>query len=232
MTSPRTPPSYREQHAAAMAASSAAARRGRARAPAATASSAEGISFLSALPPAGHDEVETPATITLTILEQVVGWILRQKHPLLIVLHLVIAVVTVITVAMLAAAPCSTPELCEQGIPTLPPNLCKTNDLANWTGEEGFNNSSSGSNTTNSSAVVFVQGGFSCRPCVGDDKEDDDSQALWKLTRKELLRTVRKAVRSAFLKPDQDEASVFHLFIQAVTAHLAAEQSSETSRHG
>lgn len=51
------------------------------------------------------------------------------------------------------------------------------------------------------------------------DPDDLDAVALHELTRRELFRTIKRAVRDTFLKPGND-TSIIQIFTRELTAHL------------
>lgn len=211
MTSPSPPPpTYRQ---AAAAATSASSTRG-----ASAPTQAERRSFLqvSSEEGLGVDEVETPATLTLTLVQQILAWVFRQKHPLLILLHMAIAIVTVIAVAVLAAGAPPSQCLCRcPRMPVMPPDAV----AGNWTGGSGGDNDST---TTTTFGLPWGEG----------SNDNDTSTPVWRLTKKELSRTVRKAVRNTFLRPENNEMSIFQILVQDLTAHLETRSSESADFQG
>lgn len=159
----------------------------------------------------GVDQVETPhSVLTLTLVQRVVSFVLRQKHPLALTVHCLLLVVLLSVVSTWQTS-CA---------PSNQKTYYNFDAGCNWT---DYNNHSS---TTN---VIWRQ-----TPCSSCRDEDDDSPALWRMTRRELTRSVRRAVRGVFLNPG-NETSVFQILVRELTAHLYERDndiSSATSESG
>jgi hypothetical protein len=173
----RSPPSYRQAAAAAAATSS-------------TGVNVELTNFMT-LPTAGDgtDEVETPAVeLALGLGQRILGIALRQKHPLLLIVHASLVMIFLMALTIWTAE-ANRASGYSQGCP-----VC----AGGW-GEN-----------------VWANATYAVPPCK-DVK--DNSPGLWTLTRAEMYRTVRKAVRETFVNHSGNDTSVFMVLVEALTAY-------------
>ena len=137
----------------------------------------------------GRDEVETPTVRTW--VQKVLAWVVLHKHPLLILFHFFVASATVVVIAGLAAAARD------------PATRCQRRHLYEdcyWTARGSLfgDDPADADNLTETSLVHRYA---PCPPCDECRDADKDSLPLWRLTRKDLVRAVKRAVKSAFLEP-------------------------------
>ena len=137
-----------------------------------------------------------------TCLKAVLSFALSHRLNFIVTLNIMVLSASLSTLSLVATvgAP-STPFACSSGVGSgwgQSGNL--TNAVCNATGPE--------------TAILSV-------PCPSIDPEDFDAVALHELSRRDLFRTIKTAVRDALLKSKANETSIFRLiFEDLLTAGL------------